>query len=395
METKPVHLSGASLRRLRRQLPEVADEVVSEIMATVPVYAGPLQGRMGQTIRTAVQVALGGFIDAASRGRLGSGGSDVADAQSLQAVYDAAYQLGRGEARSGRSMDALTSAYRVGARTSWRYLSAAAADGGLAAEEMAHLAELVFNYIDELSDVSVRGHVEELATSGRLRQRRLEELVTQLVAGASEQVLADAAELAQWQPPRSLTAVILPDVEARRVLSGLDGRTLQPGGETAGLDRDHTLLLVPDSQRTIDRALRGTTAVIGPARPWTSVRASYERALQAHRLGLTGHTETQLVELVLGADQGALADLRARVLAPLDGLTPTSREKLTETLRAWLLHHGRRDDIAAALFVHPQTVRYRMGQLRELFGDRLDDPRSVLELTVALGGIDGCGGTRP
>ena len=35
--------------------------------------------------------------------------------------------------------------------------------------------------------------------------------------------------------------------------------------------------------------------------------------------------------------------------------------------------------------MHPQTVRYRMGQLRELFGDRLDDPQTVLELTLALG----------
>ena len=40
---------------------------------------------------------------------------------------------------------------------------------------------------------------------------------------------------------------------------------------------------------------------------------------------------------------------------------------------------------AAALFVHPQTVRYRMGQLRELYGKDLEDPRTVLELTIALG----------
>ena len=58
--------------------------------------------------------------------------------------------------------------------------------------------------------------------------------------------------------------------------------------------------------------------------------------------------------------------------------------RLTETLRAWLLHRGRRDEAAAALFVHPQTVRYRMGQVRELFGDSLDDPRVTLELTLAL-----------
>lgn len=66
------------------------------------------------------------------------------------------------------------------------------------------------------------------------------------------------------------------------------------------------------------------------------------------------------------ADTGASADLRARVLAPLADSTPVSREKLTETLRAWLLHQGRREDVAAALFVHPQTVRYRVDQLRDL-----------------------------
>ena len=68
-----------------------------------------------------------------------------------------------------------------------------------------------------------------------------------------------------------------------------------------------------------------------------------------------------------------------------DELRDSSAEKLTETLRSWLLHHGRRDAVAAELFVHPQTVRYRMGQLREVFGDRLEDPRSILELTIALG----------
>jgi DNA-binding PucR family transcriptional regulator len=35
--------------------------------------------------------------------------------------------------------------------------------------------------------------------------------------------------------------------------------------------------------------------------------------------------------------------------------------------------------------VHPQTVWYRMTQLRELYGDRLHDPAAVLELVIALG----------
>ena len=105
----------------------------------------------------------------------------------------------------------------------------------------------------------------------------------------------------------------------------------------------------------------------------------------ATRGGPAYDTEAHLAEIVLDADRDALADLRARALAPLDDLTPATRERLSETLRLWLLHRGRREAVAEALFVHPQTVRYRVGQLRELFGDALDDPRAVAELVISLG----------
>jgi DNA-binding PucR family transcriptional regulator len=95
-------------------------------------------------------------------------------------------------------------------------------------------------------------------------------------------------------------------------------------------------------------------------------------------------TDEHLVDLVLAADADAREDLRRRVLAPLEEVRPSSRPRLEETLRAWLLCQGRREDVAALLFVHPQTVRYRMGRLRELFGDRLTDPAGVRELLVAL-----------
>jgi DNA-binding PucR family transcriptional regulator len=102
-------------------------------------------------------------------------------------------------------------------------------------------------------------------------------------------------------------------------------------------------------------------------------------------------TDDVLPELILGADPGALADLRAQALAPLADLPPGTAARLAETLRSWLLNRGRRDEVAAELFVHPQTVRYRMGQVRALFGEALDDPRGVLALTIALaapGGAD-------
>lgn len=385
----PVRLPPVVLERLRRDTPTVAEQVVAVIMTEVPAYGDAFQGRMGRIIENAVKVALDGFLD------LAASPEGIAPGSQIQFVYDAAYDLGRGEARSGRAMDALASAYRIGARVAWRDMSASAARGDLPAETMAQFAELVFAYIDELSDASVRGHVDELASSGRLRQRRLERLCTKLLDAEPEDVLLAAAERAEWTPPPMLTAVLMPEGAGRELRPTLDDRTLLPGQDVPGLDPELTVLLVPvgggRARQGLLRRLAGQAAVVGPPRPWLRARESYERAAQAIALDVSAgavgplDTEAHLVELVLGADAGALADLRSRVLAPLDDVSATSREKLTETLRAWLLHQGRRDEVAEALFVHPQTVRYRMGQLRELFGDALTDPRCVLELVIALG----------
>jgi DNA-binding PucR family transcriptional regulator len=154
------------------------------------------------------------------------------------------------------------------------------------------------------------------------------------------------------------------------------------------------VLLVPDvhgaSRAHLLRLLEGRGAVVGPARPWLEVRSSLELAVRASRLaepqaeGDVVDTEDHLVALVVTADAQALADLRAKVLSPLAGERDPVAAKLVHTLRSWLLHQGRREKVAAELFVHPQTVRYRMARLRELYGDRLHDPDWLLWLTIAL-----------
>jgi hypothetical protein len=376
---------------MRAELPSVAERTVAEIIVEVPSYADAFSGDMGRVIVNAVELALGGFLELATA----SSGADASTP--IRPALEGAYQLGRGEARSGRSMDALQAAYRVGARVAWRHMSASAVAAGLTAPQLARFAELVFAYIDQLSASSVAGHSDELATSGRVRQRYLERLANQLLAGGAVADLEAAAERADWAPPRTLTAVVLPESQVRGALVSLDGRTLRAGEEVPGLGSasDLVVLLVPDaagrSRPALLRSLDGREAVVGPPRPWAEASASYARACRALQLGLAAEgsepldTERRLADLVLRADAEALADLRAAVLAPLQDLSPGAREKLVETLRSWLLHHGRRDAVAAELFVHPQTVRYRMTQLRELYGTRLEDPRTVLELTLALG----------
>src|SRR6266545_2984588 len=164
---------------LREQLPVIAELIVSAITEEVPSYADAFSGRMGPNIENAVRLALATFLKLASQAK---GADDPGTL--LGPAAEAAYALGRGEARSGRSMDALLAAYRVGARVFWSEVARIAVRGGLSAETVARFAELVFAYIDELSAASATGHADELATTGRVRQRYLERLANSLLTGA-------------------------------------------------------------------------------------------------------------------------------------------------------------------------------------------------------------------
>lgn len=371
---------------LRGVLPRMAERTVAAIIAEVPAYTDPFRGRMGQNIENAVQASLGAFLRLATRG--GNSASDPA----VVAALDGAYELGRGEARDGRSIDVLLAAYRVGARVAWRELSATAVGAGLPAQVVARFAELTFAYIDELSAASVSGHSDELATAGRVRERRLDLLGRQLLSGEDPDIVRASAETATWQVPETLTAVLAPAAQLSRIAAMLSPASLQLGEALPGLDPSESwsVALVPDAdgprRTSLLAALSGRSAIVGPSRPWLSVRSSYARAVRARHLGSgVVDTDEHLVELVLGADEEAAEDLRRRALSPLAELGAAPAERLAETLRSWLLNQGRRDAVAAQLFVHPQTVRYRMNQIRQLYGDRLNDPDVVLELTVALG----------
>jgi len=382
------------LRALRDGLSSVASQTIAAVMAEVPGYRVGFRGPMGESIQAAVQMAIGGFL------KLAAGSRDVDPSTPRRTTLEGAYALGRGEARAGRSMDALLAAYRVGARVSWRGLARNAAEAGLPATAMAEFAELLFGYIDELSAASVAGYNDELNTSGRVRERYRERLGQRLLAGAAQEVLTAAAERAEWTPPRSLTAVLLPAAQVHGVLAlvGADALLVTedlPGADSWTLEQPYALLLVPEAagsgRRHLLRVLERRPAVVGPPRAWVDVRASYDRAVRTLTMVSSGpgvsdpvDTEDHLVDLVVSADRDALMDLRARVLEPLADLGEATRERLAETLLYWLLHQGRRDEVAAALHVHAQTVRYRMQQVRELYGDRLQDERFVRELVVAL-----------
>ncbi|MGH3622555.1 MAG: helix-turn-helix domain-containing protein, partial [Sciscionella sp.] len=75
---------------------------------------------------------------------------------------------------------------------------------------------------------------------------------------------------------------------------------------------------------------------------------------------------------------------RRQRLAPLAELSPATRKRLSATLTSWLRHLGDRRAVAEELHIHPQTVSYRLAQLRERFGSTLGDPDARPSLMLAL-----------
>src|SRR3954464_3597935 len=150
-EGLPPELAAA----LRDEVPQTVEEIIEEIRRAVPAYARPLEGAFGQAIRTGVERALSDFLDDVERKPREEPGRDI-------------YMLlGRGEARVGRTMEALLAAYRVGARVAWRRSSATGREAGFDSETLALLAEGFFAYIDELSARSPQGLAEEQAAVAR------------------------------------------------------------------------------------------------------------------------------------------------------------------------------------------------------------------------------------
>ena len=377
---------------LRPVLPGLADETIAAIAREVPGYRSAMEGQLGEIVRKGVEISLGRFVDSIEH----PDGRDLAR-------RDTYVKLGRGELHAGRDLETLLAAYRVGARVSWRRFVDACVEARLEPEVIYRLGEAIFEYIDALSAASAEGYAaEQMAEAGQ--RRRLRRRLVALLAQSQppdEEIIRTAAVAAGWELPRTLAAVVCgaPDDDdpevveaaaeqlARRLGQGAVGAAV--GGLACALVPDPD---APRRRRQMEAVLEDSGAALGTSEPWDRAWVSVSRALATHRLrgehrlavdGLA-FAEDHLATLLLASDPILAADFAALRLAPLRTLPEGSRERLAETLRAWLDRPGQVQAVGEALGVHPQTVRYRVRQLKELFGDALEDPDARFELALAL-----------
>ncbi|MYZ40853.1 MULTISPECIES: helix-turn-helix domain-containing protein, partial [unclassified Streptomyces] len=115
-------------------------------------------------------------------------------------------------------------------------------------------------------------------------------------------------------------------------------------------------------------AAETATAAQGlPERPWYDAR----------RLDI----DLLLWRLREHQDLAAFVD---RAIGPLRTHDRTSRPKLLPTLEVYLTHAGRKAETARELHLNRQTLYNRLARIAELLGTDLDDPQTVLALSLAL-----------
>jgi hypothetical protein len=366
----------------------IADEITAAIAASIDAYRQPMRGAFGRGVRIAIDGALSQVVEQIGRPSVGE--------LPGREVYAG---LGRGEYRAGRPLDALQSAYRLGARVAWRRISAVARDAGLDAATMSLLAESIFAYIDEVSAESVEGYASEQAAGAGERQRVRQALVRSLVGdGLEEGEALAAAAAAEWELPRRVAVLAGEhrDVERFAALAGEDGIGARVDELVCVLIADPE---APGRRERLERSLAGRLAALGPAVAIADARHSWTRAARCVRLARAGvlasdrlvFAEQALGPLALFADPQLLAELAERRLEPLASQTPAARARLEATLLSWLRLQGNVAAVARELHVHVQTVRYRLARLRECFGTQLEDPDVRFELELALRGASAAG----
>lgn len=369
---------------MERALPAIAEEILKTIGNEVPGYAMPLEGSFGRGVHRGVSEALRQFVDLIR--------DPEADRRASRGVY---ISLGRGEFESGRTLDSLQAAYRVGARIAWRRIAAASLEADLDGKTLSLLAESIFAYINELSADSTEGYAEAQSEGLGEKLRHERQLVAALLRHPPVEgpELASLSAAAGWQAPERASTLSCHERDLAEITRFLPIEVISAMVDATGC------IVIPDAagpgqSRLIRNAVGRRASAIGPEMSLNELRSSWRLARSAlgaieagaiRRSGLV-RADEHLADLALFESRDLIERLGRSRLAPLERLTPNAKSRMAETTVAWLDHRGNAAEMARALHIHPQTARYRVARLRELFGESLDDPRSRFELELALRG---------
>ncbi|MEO6713676.1 MAG: helix-turn-helix domain-containing protein [Mycobacteriales bacterium] len=270
--------------------------------------------------------------------------------------------------------------------------------GELAAPtEEAALREAVLRFSREVAfaaaDVYAKAAEERGAWHARLRAL----LVDALLRGDAAETLHGRAAAMGWGTPDAVAVIAgqAPDGDAEQVLDDAERRARHLGVDAlAGLHGDRLVVVLGGSgdlmQCAADlAAVFGKGAVVvGPTVPTLSeANESATAALTGLRVAAGWpdaprpvRADDLLPERALDGDALAATALLEDIYKPLALAGPA----LLDTVTAFLAQGGSVEGTARAMYLHPNTVRYRLRRAIEVCGVSVFDPRGAFVVHVAL-----------
>ncbi|WP_425587566.1 helix-turn-helix domain-containing protein [Streptomyces shaanxiensis] len=365
------------------QVPDIAQDILRAMRREFPNLELTTDETGEPKALMAIRLALESFVAQLT--------TDIERPRELPEVFR---EFGRNQALAGRRLDSLQAIYRLNVRLAWRSLAEIGQQVEIPPPAMYELAESAFEYLDELVSHSLHGYAEVAAGQAGERIRRQRLLVDLLLTEHRTDptaALAERAVAVDWPLPDEIAVAVLLRPTQQLVTPALGDEVL------LDMDGEQPRLVLPDPEapgrvERLRRAMGGWSGAIGPSVPVTRAATSLHWATAAAKMIQEGllpqgrllrcseHAEA----LVLLPAEILIDDLARRRLDRLTEAGPEQARRLAETLLAWLETQGGAPEVAARLGVHPQTVRNRLRQIRDLWGDDLDDPERRFELELVL-----------
>ena len=261
----------------------------------------------------------------------------------------------------------------------------------------AALRDAVVRFSREVAFAAARVYARAAETRGLWDARLQALLVDALVRGEQPDVIASRAAALGWPDPTPVAIAVgrSPGGEVAAIVHNVYRAARRIGVEVIGGVHGDRLVVMLGGATDPLAATEKMLAAYGDGPVVVSAPApSLDEASQAARSALAGFRAAPawpaaprpvlagdlLPERALAGDVDARRTLRNEVFAAL----ARAGGELLETLDAFLAAGGVLESAARSLFVHPNTVRYRLRRIADITGFAPLVPRDAFTLRVAL-----------
>ena len=370
-------------QRVDRATPRLATQAVQR-MAELPWFEA-LPAAQRADVGLVVQTGLGAFLDW------------LRDPEGAAAPAPEVFSVAPRELARSVSLKQTVQLIRVVVGVVEEQVPALAAPG-----EQARLAEQVLKYSREIAFAAAEVYAAAAEARGAWDARVEGGVVEALVRGQVGELTLNRAASLGWSDGQWVTAVAAaspgPGIES--AVTGLRAHARHRGWSVLTGEAGGGLLVVVSGRGRVEGALDEITealppgpVVLGPtASDLASAAASVGEAL-AGLAAVAGWPDAPrpvassalLVERVVVGDERARTRLLEEVHRPL----AAAGGDLLRTAAAFLEGGGSVEGTGRALFLHPNTVRYRLRKIVDTIGCDLTTPRDaqVVRLALVLGRV--------